>query len=517
MLKMLYEKVKESVLSVLPITIIVLILSIILSIPFPTVFGFIIGAIMLIIGLSLFNMGAESSMMKLGEDIGSYVTKKKKISILILFTAVIGFIITIAEPDLKVLAEQLSSTIPELVLIIFVAFGVGAFLSLSLVRIVTQMNLNVILFIMYALVFLMAAFVPNEFVAVAFDSGGVTTGPMTVPFILALGIGVAGARGSTSSKDDSFGLVAFCSVGPVLMVLILGLLFKNPTATTPLVHLYKSIGDFFKTAGSNLLSTSLEIALALLPILAFVFLFKVILTKDNKKNIIKILIGLGFTYFGLVIFLTGAHIGFMPIATILGSELCVSGFGWVLIPLGIIMGFFVVMAEPAVAVLNKQVEELTSGSISKKMMMFSMAIGVGVSVGLAMSRVIFDFNIWYIIIPGYLIAFGLMLFVPKIFTAIAFDSGGVASGPMTATFLLPLAIGACTTIYAQDPNFGSKMLMNGFGIVALVAMTPLIVIQIVGLIFKIKTQMARASFVRDIEDIIEFEIDYSEMEDKSYE
>lgn len=517
MFKMLLDKVKESVYSVLPITIIVLILSIIFSIPFATVFAFIFGAIMLIIGLSLFNMGAESSMMKLGEDIGAYVTKKKKISILIIFTTIIGFIITIAEPDLRVLAEQLNSTIPELVLIIFVAFGVGAFLSLALVRIVTQLNLNLILFIMYAVVFLIAAFVPNEFVAVAFDSGGVTTGPMTVPFILALGIGVAGARGSTSSKDDSFGLVAFCSVGPVLMVLILGLLFKNPVATTPSVHLYANISDFFKTALENLLDTCLQIALALLPILAFVFLFKMIFTKDSKKNIIKILIGLGFTYLGLVIFLTGAHIGFMPIATILGSEIGSSNFSWILIPLGMIMGFFVVMAEPAVAVLNKQVEELTSGAISKKLMLFSMAIGVGLSVGLSMSRVVFDFNIWYLIIPGYLISFILMLFVPKIFTAIAFDSGGVASGPMTATFLLPLAIGACTTIYADSIDFNSKMLVNGFGIVALVAMTPLIVIQIVGLIYKIKTRIAKHTYIRDTEEIVEFEIDYLEMEDKSYE
>lgn len=517
MIKVLYPKIKESIFAVIPITIIVLILSCFFSISLPNIIGFIIGALMLIIGLSLFNLGAESSMMKLGEDIGSYVTKKKKISILIIMTSIIGFIITVAEPDLMVLAEQLQTTIPMLVLILFVAFGVGAFLSLALVRIVIQANLNLILFVMYFIVFLVASFVPSEFVAVAFDSGGVTTGPMTVPFILALGKGVAGARGTESSKDDSFGLVSFCSIGPVLMVLILGLIYKNPTAVAPTPHIYTDMKDFLNLYGKTLLETSLQIGLAMLPILACVFVFKMVFTKDSKKNIIKILIGLGFTYIGLVIFLSGAHIGFMPVANLLGYEIGISNIKWILIPLGMIMGFFVVMAEPAVAVLNKQVEEITSGSITKNVMLISMAVGVAISIGLAMSRVVFDFNIWYIIIPGYLIAIILMIFVPKIFTAIAFDSGGVASGPMTATFLLPLAIGACSAIYMNNESFTQKMLVNGFGVVALVAMTPLIVIQIVGLVYNIKTRIMRASYVREYEEIIEFDIDYSEMEDKSNE
>ena len=237
----------------------------------------------------------------------------------------------------------------------------------------------------------------------------------------------------------------------------------------------------------------------------------------SKKNIIKILIGLGFTFVGLVVFLTGANIGFMPLANVLGSIIGSRSIRWILIPLGMIMGFFVVMAEPAVAVLNKQVEEITSGAISKKVMMLAMAIGVAVSVGLSMSRVIFDYSIWYILVPGYLIAILLMLFVPKIFTAIAFDSGGVASGPMTATFLLPLAVGACTALYSTDPNYATKMLTNGFGVVALVAMTPLIVVQIVGLMFKIKTKIQSTNIVREKEEIIEFIIDYSELEEKSYE
>ena len=517
MIKLFYEKLKESMMSVLPIAILVLILCCFFPIPFPTIFAFLIGAILLIVGLSFFNLGAESSMMKLGEDIGTYVTKKRNLTILIVIIAVIGFIISVAEPDLMVLAKQLDKTIPMIVLIIFVSFGVGAFLSIALVRIVLQVNLNLVLFVMYFLLFLIATFVPDEFIALAFDSGGVTTGPMTVPFILALGMGVANARGSKDSKNDSFGLVSFCSVGPILMVLILGIFFKNPEVETESINAYKTFGEFGKTFGHTLFDMVLEIGIAILPILICVFVFKVLLTKDTKKNILKMLIGLGFTFIGLVIFLTGANIGFMPVANILGSIIGSKSIKWILIPLGMVMGFFVVMAEPAVAVLNKQVEEITSGAINKKIMMISMAVGVSVSVGLSMTRVIFDFSIWYILIPGYLIALGLMFFVPKIFTAIAFDSGGVASGPMTATFLLPLAVGACTVIYANSSDYALKMLTNGYGVVALVAMTPLIVVQIVGLIFKIKTRILSVNAIREKEEIIEFNIDYSELEEKSYE
>lgn len=517
MKKALFEKLKESVLAVAPITALVLILCCFFPIPGWTVFAFIFGAFMLIFGLSFFNLGAESSMMKLGEDIGAFVTKKKNLWFLIGVTVAIGLVITIAEPDLMVLAEQMQTTIPKIQLILFVAIGVGVFLALALLRIVLQINLNVMLFIMYFIVFLLAAFVPSEFISVAFDSGGVTTGPMTVPFILALGIGVAGARGSDSSKDDSFGLVSFCSVGPVIMVLILGLIYRNPNVDSSSVVLFTTFNEFSSYFGHQILSMIGEIALALLPIIACVFIFEVLFIKQSKKTILKIFIGLLYTYIGLVVFLTGAHIGFMPVANILGSTIGATNIKWILIPLGMLMGFFVVMAEPAVAVLTKQVEELTSGAISKKIMLMAMALGVAISVGLSMSRVIFDYSIWYILIPGYLIAVGLMFFVPKIFTAIAFDSGGVASGPMTATFLLPLASGACMTIYATSPDYAIKMLTNGFGVVALVAMTPLIVVQIVGLIFKIKTTIAIRNVVLDLEPIIEFEINFEELEEKANE
>lgn len=516
MKKALLEKIKESLFAVMPITIIVLILCcfLIKQISGWMVLAFVIGAIMLVIGLSLFNLGADASMIRMGEQVGKYITKKKNIWLLIGVVTIIGIIITIAEPDLMVLAAQLNPPIPKFVLIITVAIGVGIFLTLALLRIVLQVKLNTLLFILYVILFGFALFVlvySGEFIAVAFDSGGVTTGPMTVPFILALGLGVAGARGDNASKDDSFGLVAFCSIGPIITVLILGLIYRGAEAKSSEIILYSSFDESVRHFGKEIISKIGEISLAVLPIIGCVVIFEIILLKDSKKNILKIFIGLLYTYIGLIAFLAGASFGFMPIASFIGKTIAATNLRFVLIPVGMIMGFFVVMAEPAVHVLNRQVEEITSGAISKKIMLLSLAIGVSISIGLAIARIIFDFNILYIIIPGYLIAICLMFFVPKIFTAIAFDSGGVASGPLTAAFLLPLAQGTCMAISSE------KMLTNGFGVVALVAMTPLIVVQMIGLIFKIKSSRIAKYTDLDTEAIIEFEIDYQEMEEKANE
>lgn len=516
MKKALLEKIKESFFAVAPITIIVLILCCFFTkqISGWMVFAFIVGAIMLVIGLSLFNLGADSSMIRMGEQVGKYITKKKNIWLLIGVVTIIGIIITIAEPDLMVLAEQLNPPIPKFVLIITVALGVGIFLTFALLRIVLQIKLNVLLFTLYIILFGFAFIVlihSGEFIAVAFDSGGVTTGPMTVPFILALGLGVAGARGDNASKDDSFGLVSFCSIGPIITVLILGLIYKGAEAKPNDIILYSSFNEFSKQFVKEILMKIVEISLAILPIIACVVIFEIILLRDSKKNILKIFIGLSYTYVGLILFLAGASIGFMPIASFIGKTIAATNIRFILIPLGMIMGFFVVMAEPAVHVLNRQVEEITSGAISRKIMLLSLASGVAISIGLAIARIIFDFNILYIIVPGYFIALCLMFFVPKIFTAIAFDSGGVASGPLTAAFLLPLAQGTCMAISSE------KMLTNGFGVVALVAMTPLIVVQMIGLIFKIKSNRITRYATLDNESIIEFEIDYQEMEEKANE
>ncbi len=511
--KQLLEKLKESLLSVIPITIIVILINFCIPAGLGTwnMLSFIIGAVMLIIGMGLFTLGADMSMMNTGVGVGKYVTEQKKLWIFMLIPFIIGILITIAEPDLIVLAEQVS--IPSLgedfsktLIIVGVALGVGIFLVIALLRVALKIDIRWILLGCYIIVFILAFLAPSSFVPFSFDSGGVTTGPMTVPFIMAVGLGVASMSGK-DGKDDSFGYVALCSIGPILVVLILGLIFDIEIKGSETVEAISNVSMFASNIGHTVKDMLIEVAKALLPILAFVIIFVFFIFKETKKNIIKIFIGLGYVYIGLTLFLTGANMGFMPIGAKIGQYFGDSNFSWLLIPLGMIMGFFVVMAEPAVHVLNHQVEEVTGGAISKKMMLFGLACGVAISLGLAMARVVFNFEIWYVIIPGYFIALVLMAVVPKIFTSIAFDSGGVASGPMTATFLLPMATGACMVIYEDQ----TLILSNGFGIVALVAMTPLIVIQILGLVYKIKLHISNLSKEYPYEDVIEFDVDLEKL------
>ncbi len=488
MIKAIWSKIKESSLSVIPITIIVILLNFIVPLPASTMVDFLVGAVSLILGMALFTLGADSSMILMGDKIGEHMMKRKKVWLLVVLGIFIGIIITIAEPDLTVLAEQFT-TIPKYALILTVAVGFGLFLAVALLRIVFQINLSLLLVISYGVAFLLAFLVNPDFVPVAFDSGGVTTGPITVPFILSLGMGVAAARGDQASKDDSFGLVALCSIGPIISVLILGLIFPSNVQD---VATNNTIWTYFK-----------EVAIALLPIIAFFVVYQLLFLKISKKRFLKVIIGLVFTYLGLVLFLAGANLGFSPVAKHLGMALADKSYNWILLPIGLIIGFFTVMAEPAVHVLNHQVEEITSGAISRKVMLFSMSIGVAIALFLSMMRILFDISIWWVIIPGYAIAIILTFIVPKIFTAIAFDSGGVASGPLTAAFILPLAMGACEQI---SPD---KILNNAFGVVACVAMTPLIVIQIVGIIYQVKIKRYNernivSEALLDIDEVITF-------------
>lgn len=487
MYRNLTAKLKESLTSVLPITAIVLILNFTVA-PMTggTVALFLVGALLLIVGMALFALGADIAMMPMGENIGSHLTKTRKLGILIVVALLMGIAITMAEPDLQVLADQVPS-VPNMVLVLAVAIGVGIFLVLALLRIVFQKKLAVILIIAYAVVFGLAIFTSEDFLAVAFDSGGVTTGPITVPFILALGVGVAAVRGGKNAQDDSFGLVAICSVGPILAVMIMGMVFNSSGGFAADLSLpqVNNAADLLHAFGEAFPEFFRDVGIALAPIVVFFAIFQVLFLKLPKWQLVKMAIGIGYTYFGLVLFLTGVNVGFMPVGNYLGMQIGSLEYSWILIPLGMVMGFFVVMAEPAVHVLNTQVEEITVGAISKRSMLMSLSIGVAVSVGLAMIRVITGASIWYFLVPGYVIALGLSFFVPKIFTAIAFDSGGVASGPMTATFLLPFAMGACASL-------GGNMLTDAFGIVAMVAMTPLVTIQVLGLYYRIKTKNGTA-------------------------
>lgn len=503
-------KLKESITSVLPITTLVLLLNYtIIPMPTGTVIMFIIGSLLLIIGMGLFTLGTDVSMMIIGERIGSYLAKSGKLKLMITLGFLMGVIITIAEPDLQVLARQ-TPGVPDLVIILSVSLGVGLFLVIALLRTLFQIKLSIILIILYSFVFLLAVFVPDNFIPVAFDSGGVTTGPMTVPFIMALGIGMASIRSDKSSQEDSFGLVALCSVGPIIAVLLVGIFFR-PTGSEYTASTFVETDNLliiFQMFLSAMPTYVKEVALALLPILLFFIIFQIYKLKIPKKQVLKIVIGLLYTYIGLVLFLSGANIGFMLAGSFLGSELLRGPYSWLIIPLGMVIGFFIVAAEPAVHVLKEQVEDISEGNISGRSMQLSLSVGVAVSVGLSMLRVSTGISIWYLIIPGYLIAIILTFFVPSIFTGIAFDSGGVASGPMTATFLLPLAMGACEAV-------GGNILTDAFGTVAMVAMTPLITIQGLGLLYKLRTrrelQLEHETYIP--EQFLSDEIIYFDMKD----
>ena len=492
-------KFKESFSAVLPITAIVIILCLTLvSIPMNSMILFLIGTILLIAGMILFTLGADISMMSIGQSIGSHITKSRNTWFIALICFVLGVFITVAEPDLRVLADT-APIVDTMVLIVAVAVGVGIFLVVSFFRVYLQVRLAYILIIMYILLFALALspLIPNNFVAMAFDSGGVTTGPITVPFIMALGVGLASVRGDKTSEEDSFGLVALCSIGPILTVLILGIFNDTSgisSSSTFVVEEYLSIKDILVAYVHGFEIYLEEVAIAILPIIIFFISFQLTALKLARRHVVKIFVGMIYTYLGLVLFLTAVNVGFMPIGYFIGEQLATSSFYWILVPLGAIIGYFIVAAEPAVHVLKAQVEDITEGRIKGKSMARSLAIGVAISVALSMLRVITGLPIWYILIPGYLFSLIMTFFVPPIFTSIAFDSGGVASGPMTATFLLPLAIGASEAM-------GGNMLTDAFGIVAFVAMTPLVTIQMLGFISKIKASKQISTTV-DLEHVI---------------
>ena len=481
----LKEKIIESLTSVLPITLIVLLLSITITpLPAGTMMMFVTGAGLLIVGMGFFSLGTDMAMLPIGDGIGAEITKSRKLSLMLPIGFFIGAVVTIAEPDLTVLANQVPA-ISNPVLILTVAAGVGLFLVVAILRTVFRIPLSWMLVGFYLLVFLLAFLAPRDFVAVAFDSGGVTTGPITVPFIMALGIGMASIRSDEGSREDSFGLVALCSIGPVLAVLLLGIFYNPSTAN----YEPAAVPDVFTTADmANQFAAGFptylrEVAVALAPILVFTLIFQLVSRRFRKRQGIRIGVGGLYTFIGLVLFLTGVNVGFMPAGHYIGQELAVSSYKWLLIPLGMIIGYFIVAAEPAVHVLNKQVEEITDGAIPQKSMQLCLSIGVAVSIGLAMLRILTGLSIFWLLIPGYALSIGLTFVVPKIFTGIAFDSGGVASGPMTATFLLPFAMGACESL-------GGDILTDAFGIVAMVAMTPLITIQLLGLVYKFQQKKA---------------------------
>ena len=477
MLKALWVKFKESALSVLPVALIVIILNCTPLVNFTTTETVIFSccALVLIFGIALFNLGADIAMTPMGEQIGSSLPKAGKFKTLLLVCFVMGVFITIAEPDLSVLASQVKEVINSTALTVSIGVGVGLFLLLSVLKIVFRVSLSQMLTFFYMLLFALVSLVlingNASFLPLGFDSGGVTTGPITVPFIMALGMGVSASLGDKRDRESSFGFIALCSIGPILAVMLLGVFATGEIDyKIPDYSMASKASEFF----SALLHSMKEVGIALAPIVVCFFILQILFMRLPKKRILQIVIGIFYTFFGLVVFLAAVTIGFMPIGYKLGTHLAELPTTW-LVVIAFVLGFAVVLAEPAIHVLKRQVETVTGGAVSKTSMLLALSIGVGISIALSVVRIVFDFSILYYVIPGYFISLGLSFFVPKLYTAIAFDSGGVASGPLTSTFILPFVIGICYVLQGE-----SAILLDAFGLVAMVAMTPLITIQALG-------------------------------------
>ena len=506
-MKELWEKIREALVSALPITLIVYLIALLPGFSFEgrEMVSFTVGAVLLVLGIGFFSLGADIAMTPMGTHVGAGLSRQKKLGLLLGVCFVLGMLITIAEPDLQVLANQVSSVMNGKLLIYTVGFGVGTFLLFAILRIVFRRRLSILLMLFYMLLFAMALLLAvNEnldLLPMAFDSGGVTTGPITVPFIMALGVGISAVLGDRHSQENSFGLVALCSIGPILAVLVLGIFAENGLSYTVS---YGSVGDnVFRAYLENAGHVAKEVAIALGLIVVFFLLCQILFLKLPKRQLLRIGVGVFFTYLGLVLFLTGVNVGYMPVGYKMGLQTAALPNG-MLIGLGLVIGILVVLAEPAIHVLNAQVEDVTGGYVTKRSMMLGLCIGVGLAIALSVVRIIFDFSLVYYIIPGYFLSLALSLFVPPVYTAIAFDSGGVASGPMTSGFILPFAIGVCVALQGEG-----AVLRDGFGVVALVAMTPLITIQLLGfkaiVSNKVKEKRAMHRILRaDDEQIINF-------------
>lgn len=472
---LLYDKLKESAIAILPVSVVILVISLLIGVESNDIINFGLGVVLLIFGLAIFQIGAFASTVSIAEDIGVFITKRKKLGLFILVAFLVGFMITVAEPALWVLGDQFKAVIPQTVLILAVALGVGLFVIIALVRILFQVSIRTLFVVSYGLLFIIAFIVSltsPDFIPIAFDSGGVTTGPMAVPFIMALGFGISHARGDKASELDSFGLIGIASIGPIISVLILGLFYQPGT---PVIDTSSTMLDYF-------LSNLVQMAIAIAPFILFFIVFQLFAFKLSKNRVIKIFVAFFYTYAGLVLFLTGANGGLVNIGGYIGAYFA-EKLPFILVPLGMVFGFMVVSAEPSVVALNHQVEEVSAGTISRKLMMIALSTGVALAIGLALIRVITGISIWWIILPGYILALGLTFVSPPIFSFIAFDSGGAVSGAMTSAFLMPLAVGAANAVPGANP------LTDAFGLVALVAMAPLITIQIIGIIFKRKTHL----------------------------
>lgn len=486
-LLILTEKLKEVLFSVLPIIIIVLLIHFFIIPPLEThlLIRFIIGAIIIILGLAFFLFGVDIGVTPIGKNMGQTIAKSNKAWIVGAAGLLLGFFISVAEPDLHILAAQVANVtggfIAKNLIVVVVSIGIAIMVAIGLLRIVFSFPLNKLLTIIYIVILGLAIFTTPEFLAISFDASGATTGAMTVPFILALSLGVAYLKNKKSQDDDSFGLVGIASTGAIVAVLFMSVFTKTDKITGSVESVSDSSKAILQPFIEVIPTISKEILIALLPLIITFIIFQILSFKLSGKSVKKILKGLLYTFIGLVFFLTGVNAGFMEVGNIVGYEIAALNKPWLVIIIGFILGMVTVIAEPAVYVLTKQIENVTSGSIRRIIVIMTLSLGIGIAISLSMVRIIIpEVSLWHYLLPGYIIAIILSYIVPKIFVGIAFDAGGVASGPMTATFILTFAHGVA------EKTEGANVLVDGFGMIAMVALMPLIALQLLGLIYKIK-------------------------------
>jgi len=488
-LRALVEKIKEVLFAVVPITVLVLVLSFTLTPLEPhLIIRFSIGAVVLMAGLTLFLMGVNIGITSIGNHMGAALAKRNSLLILIVAGLALGFFISIAEPDLHILAQQVDEVtkglLPKFALVVVVSVGVAVMLALGMVRIVYNAPINIFLTVAYIIIFVLAIFNPPEILAIAFDASGATTGALTVPFILALAVGVSSMKkDSRASEEDSFGLLGIVSAGAIMGPMVMNLFTRSQFTAGEMAADTVVSQSIFTPFLQNFPDVSADVAIALSPMLLIFIFFQIVYFRLPAKQFIRTVVGMGITYFGLVLFLVGVNAGFMDAAREIGKKMAMFENRFIVIGLGFLIGLVTILAEPAVHVLTDQVEDVTSGYVKKRLVLFTLCLGVGASVALSLLRILIPgLQLWHFLLPGYIISIIMTFFAPKLFVGVAFDSGGVASGPMTATFILAFSQG----VAAATP--GADVLADGFGIIAMVAMTPVLALQILGLLFLLKTK-----------------------------
>jgi len=487
----LRDKFKEVLASVLPITVIVLVLHFTISpLDSAMLYAFLLGSALVVIGLTVFLFGIDQGLEPIGHGIGNTLARSTGYAVLITICLVLGFFISYAEPDLHILAGQVDSVTSgqfgRTLMVVVVSIGIGVMMTLGLLRILRGIRLKYVFTAAYGLILVLSLFSSADFIAIAFDASGATTGAITVPFMLALAAGISALKKDTKAGEaDSFGLVGISSAGAILGVLITGLFFGIDKLSGTLTEETIASSSLLDVYGSKLLPLVRESFMSLLPIIIVYILFQVFSFKQKKNRVIDITRGLIITFLGLVVFLLGVNGGFMAVGTRIGIELASLDSNLPVLIVALLLGLTTVLAEPAVHVLTNQVEDVTGGSVNRILVLIFLSVAVGLSIFMSALRILIpNVQLWMYLLPGFGIAVILAYFVPDLFVGMAFDAGGVASGPMTATFSLAFVQG----IAAQVPS--ADLVADGFGMIAIVAMMPIIAIELLGALYQAKIRKA---------------------------